>query len=1657
MKRALLLLGLAGTPLVAQSPEWTAILAVRPDPTPYIADWESDPLIVTLVLSYSGNANVAFYLDGRIVRGATPIVGGRSTAFEFVRPTQLLLTTRDGIWDRNSVTYESALRDLIERTGRIPDGEYQFCVDVRQGTPEAGGGALLAQDCASFSITAPQPPSLVAPADNDSIAIPYPTFVWTPVSLGANAQVNYHVRIAPVLPGQSPLEALNNVPQLEADVTTSLLRYPQDALPLDDSVQYVWQVQALDALGQPVGERQGKSEAWTFVRRSSLGPIALADSGAVPDAEPAVGHFRWAGLEVKVLSLQDSSRENYTGVGRIRVIPNVFEPSFEFRHVRLENDGSRVRTAPRHLIDLPTGTAGLEWVVKELPPNFFIDVRQLVLVADSGAPQYAGINGLASLFVGFGLVDSLIDAGPLALKYNETCEDQTAAEAALGPPVCNSAFDWDSDENEEALTQAGYLYADLLSRSLVFGFKRLGIASDGPRGTLRLARDFSSGVFGVENAKLTLKADSTVLVLQGDAGMVDLAGSFRFPPGIGLMRDKPDTTWKDDKKTEVRAIDSTVTVGFSHGRIDTHGDLFVQTTGIPFSRVGQTGMGIQSGSAWLDLSSTMSRGHYDQSWRGLFIDSVRLFLPRRWHTAEQPPAEADRPGNVQVAGFGVAIDERGLSGEIVGRQLDRLGPISFGGFSGRLDSLRLVFSDGTLAEGYVKGRLRTPFIESDIKYAVGIGPAGIEEAYADVGLGLGAAMPALGAELIITRGAFSYDRPVSTFKMDGTLTLAREGIALKSVRVYNLGISTEGRITMDRAWIGLDQGHEAQFNGFPVAVDSIGFGTDTTTNEVWLGIGGRFMINENLPASNGAFRLFAIKDGGNWRFSRFTVDKLDVRFENAAVSFRALVGYLQNDSVYGNVFAAGVQMSVQNQFSVRGTFIAGVANAGFHYWYVDGQLVLPPPGIQLGPIPLAIWGFAGGAYSRMTATIDSNTLVAQYRPDASNKFGLKAAVSIGTSANSGYIWNADVWLEAAVGTSGGLQSLTMRGDQWMLTEVAQRRQRLWGTVLIDLPVTQPVFHANMVVNVDIPPSLKGSGWAEMHFEPGKWYINVGTPQRPDTLRLLPSTLNIQTAAFLQLDRDRIATGVAVHLHKEKRKGDFKGTIDGGYELAADMRYRSFQTQGEGELWGEISASVKRPGGGWFELLSGTARATMSFRLPDPMGIWGRIKFKYNVLSGTLKGTYRMHYSWGDAPDDGESDTAQFVVVAATYPVSSDTAALLSGFTYYLGMNEGTTYGMDDGVYRLRLSGTPTLEREIVTVTQVRDTRGAMVPRTSTTWQSIGTVIRDWIDDHATLVLKAPGYATLDPGKRYRAKATFVLEKQGSSGWAIIQTVPSVVVFRTAAQAPLLAQLVSETDPAGGATPLYYGGPNSGALRVRFTNTHPDLSSGAVTGRLITAASDTVAGSWATSTYALAAVPRTVDPTLYAFRPAANALAPSTAYRFTVVSTDTSAREHYAMNFVTSRYATLLDHVNQSTRTVTVTRGPGPVTGAGNYTLAARIVLSSAEPITWVDLDSIEVVGLANWTVTPRTRCQWAGGLAPQLSAPLASFKACGVPPVYENVLDVTFSAADDAGLPPATLASITIRVNQRREGWRSFTFALPAAPPPPQPPLTTVDVTQVRR
>ncbi|HXV87165.1 MAG TPA: hypothetical protein VD793_10720, partial [Gemmatimonadales bacterium] len=1215
---------------------------------------------------------------------------------------------------------------------------------------------------------------------------------------------------------------------------------------------------------------------------------------------------------------------------------------------------------------------------------------------------------------------------------------------------------------------------------LYFRFRDLRVGPNGPAGRLTLARQWTSREISANQFKMTLHRDSTTLVVADGAGTLDLKGDFTIPPSTGLRLAEPvkrDTAPGDTTKPAV--LDSAITVMIRRARVASNGELYLAVAGIPLAKIGETGLKLQTGDATIDLSGELSPEGRPAGWRGVYLDSARVFLPEDWQFGNIDPFVQGVMEPVSIAGERLVLDDAGFSGAVTASGLSRLGPVSFGGFQGTLDSLRFVFAQSTLDTGFVEGYLNVPFLSSQIAYHALFSPVGFEKAYARLSSQEAIEVPALRSTILIQRGEFDYDRPIGTFTMDAKLTVEQEGVSLRDVQVYGLSISNDGGIKLQKSWITFDGANEASFKNFPVALDSIGFGSGQDGNEVWLGLAGRFSLSETLPSGKGAFRFFARRErpGEAWAFHRLAVDKLDVSYENAAVKFRGQMDYLEDDPVYGDGFRAALRMRVQDQFDVDGNFIAGATS--FRYWYVDAKLMLPPPGIQLGTLPLSLYGFGGGAFSRMRAEIDTVTLKATYVPDQATSFGLKALVSLGTSANAGYVWNADATLEATAAASGGLQSLTLRGDNWMLTEVSRREEKLWGTVFVDLPVSRPILHANLTMNVDLKPAMTGNGWAELHFTPDNWYVNVGTPSRPDSLTLLPGSLNLKSAAHFHLDDMGVGAGFATELAKEKRVGAFYGRVEAGYEANAEMRYRPFRAAGDGELWGEIVAKVKALGN-WYELMSGTARATMAFEFPDPTWIKGRIKIKYKLAGGAVKGTYRMRYSWGSGDDD-DADTTQFVIIAATSPLPNDTNASVNGVSYYLGMSEGTEYGTDGGVYRLRLTGVPVIgKRTVVQVPRRAGRTGPVTMVSTVTWPSIGTLQRVWDEERATLTLVGPGYAALEPATNYRAILQFTLEKATDDGWQVQQVVTDTLPFRTSGYTPVLAQFVSGSDPRGTASPLYYGGPNAGAVRVKFSNTHPDLVSGAVVARVVREGTDTVAGSWGTTTYPLA-VRLTGDPTLYAYRPSAGALAPGTSYRLALIQNDTTRREHWAVSFRTSQYASFAEHFNGTTPVVEPTRGPGPVSGAGSYLLKVRVVLPSQETMEWDDIDSIEVVGVASgWEVAPRTRCRpTTTETTPIMSLGATVGKLCGTQPTFENILDITFTSDSDDTLPAATAPTISVRLNHRREGWHSFTYNVPApsvaaavagavtavagAAIQPTAPTTTVvtapvvDITKVRR
>ena len=176
---------------------------------------------------------------------------------------------------------ESELKNVIlEYGGFLPAGEYEFEIDLldeKQNviTP------LDKPEPQLLSITTTQPPKLIYPQNNQTIYESHPNFQW--LSVGARPglkdillHIKYYLKIAEKFENQTAEEAITQIPFFEnytisetsiGQKTIINFPYPIDvtkAEPLSSGKTYVWQVQAFDDFGRPVGGAHAKSQVFEF-------------------------------------------------------------------------------------------------------------------------------------------------------------------------------------------------------------------------------------------------------------------------------------------------------------------------------------------------------------------------------------------------------------------------------------------------------------------------------------------------------------------------------------------------------------------------------------------------------------------------------------------------------------------------------------------------------------------------------------------------------------------------------------------------------------------------------------------------------------------------------------------------------------------------------------------------------------------------------------------------------------------------------------------------------------------------------------------------------------------------------------------------------------------------------------------------------------------------------------------------------------------------------------------------------------------------------------------------------------------------------------------------------------------------------------------------
>jgi len=285
IKLLLLLLMLTGATAYSQLQQIKIVSFTVKNQLPAVIDnWGSTPGSLLLVAQLPPNVRVkGIKLVVQIKAGGSIICSNNSAGGMQVDE----FTTRT--FSANELT------GSLQGCHDLKDGNYSICVQFFN----VDRVAISNEACREFTVETPKdidyaPPTLITPDNGKTyteaeLSRPI-TFRWTPLVPKPKENVTYRLRVWQLMQGQNALQAMrSNQPIATKDVETitqavinGIYTGPCKPPYLCD---FVWQVQALNKEGKPMGRNQGNSEPYTF----KVGESQAAACTSPKLAEPADG------------------------------------------------------------------------------------------------------------------------------------------------------------------------------------------------------------------------------------------------------------------------------------------------------------------------------------------------------------------------------------------------------------------------------------------------------------------------------------------------------------------------------------------------------------------------------------------------------------------------------------------------------------------------------------------------------------------------------------------------------------------------------------------------------------------------------------------------------------------------------------------------------------------------------------------------------------------------------------------------------------------------------------------------------------------------------------------------------------------------------------------------------------------------------------------------------------------------------------------------------------------------------------------------------------------------------------------------------------------------------------------------------------------------
>ena len=191
--------------------------------------------------------------------------------------------------------------------------------------------------------------------------------------------------------------------------------------------------------------------------------------------------------------------------------------------------------------------------------------------------------------------------------------------------------------------------------------------------------------------------------------------------------------------------------------------------------------------------------------------------------------------------------------------------------------------------------------------------------------------------------------------LTGSLTLDTAGINWPEIELRGLSIDSTGHVSLQGGWIDLPSHTAIDFFGFHVALQKLGFGSDTTGR--WIGFSGDVNLVEGVPLGGSVRGLQINLDTGAVSFSGVSVDfeipdvlSFSGEIDHAHLTQpgdAAAAGLPSSFPVPADVFAGGVDVTVEaaGGLEIDAQFIvAQVQGKSCFFLALDAEL---PVGIPL--------------------------------------------------------------------------------------------------------------------------------------------------------------------------------------------------------------------------------------------------------------------------------------------------------------------------------------------------------------------------------------------------------------------------------------------------------------------------------------------------------------------------------------------------------------------------------------------------------------------------------------------------------------------------------------------------------------------------------------